>query len=575
MTPASPYRSRSNISGRMVFLSYLHVFLMPLLLSVTCAISHSTINTVEVVINTKLGQLRGQTVTTNDGSDVTQFLGVPFANPPLETLRFEPPQKVDCWAGVLDATEFGPMCVQDLSPMFDVVYTKEYIKQRFPHNRTSEDCLSLNIFIPGHVTEITQSLPVMVYVHGGAYEWGTGMNFDGSMLASHGNVIVVTLNYRLGLFGFFTTGVAESPGNMALLDQVAALEWVRENIETFGGDPSSVTLFGNSAGGASISLLALSSLSRGLFNRAILQSGLYQLDLNAAPNLPLSSDSVVHHSIEIARMLCADSKRRLLECMKRKSVAELQRAYHEYKEQHFGPIVTPRVDGYFLKKEDFNPEHLSGLPIMLGIVKDESTLFLGLIGQLNRMVDLPTIEEYVKTQFPVNVNHIHEVILFEYLGGLQHTSANLRRAYIDILNDYFSLSSHSNYTDVASGVTNTYFYYFNHRPSFSHWPIFSGATHMDELYFVFGDVMDTALFGDIKPSEAEKTLSKQIMDAWTTFAREGTPTKTGMWPPYSVKDRSYLEWETNGNKVEKDLRCRQRQFWLGLVFKTLINSDKK
>ncbi|HEX4181973.1 MAG TPA: carboxylesterase family protein, partial [Caulobacteraceae bacterium] len=200
--------------------------------------------------------------------DVVAFKGIPYAAPPIGALRWRPPQPAAAWSGVRTADTYGPICMQKYDPKDNGVGGPAM----------SEDCLTLNVWRP--FGEAGRLLPVMVWIHGGGFVNGSGTAalYDGSALARQG-VVVVTLNYRLGRFGFFATpsltreAGGEPVGNYGLLDQIAALRWVRNNIKGFGGDPDQVTIFGESAGGMSVNQLMVSPAARGLFKQAITESG--------------------------------------------------------------------------------------------------------------------------------------------------------------------------------------------------------------------------------------------------------------------------------------------------------------
>ncbi|CAO2610564.1 Carboxylesterase 1D, partial [Lemmus lemmus] len=224
------------------------------------------------VVNTIHGKVLGKYVNLKGfAQPVAVFLGIPFAKPPLGSLRFAPPQPAEPWSFVKNATSYPPMCSQDavggqvLSELF--TNRKENIPLQF-----SEDCLYLNIYTPADLTK-TSRLPVMVWIHGGGLVVGGASTYDGLALSAHENVVVVAIQYRLGIWGFFSTGDEHSRGNWGHLDQVAALRWVQDNIAKFGGNPGSVTIFGESAGGFSVSALVLSPLAKNLFHRAISESG--------------------------------------------------------------------------------------------------------------------------------------------------------------------------------------------------------------------------------------------------------------------------------------------------------------
>ncbi|CAO2610532.1 Carboxylesterase 1E, partial [Lemmus lemmus] len=208
------------------------------------------------VVNTRQGKVLGKYVSLEGFvQPVAVFLGIPFAKPPLGSLRFAPPQPAEPWSFVKNATSYPPMCSQDAVSgqlINDLVTNrKEKIDLKF-----SEDCLYLNIYTPANLKKKNKDrLPVMVWIHGGALILGGASTYDGLALSAYENVVVVTIQYRVGIWGFFSTGDEHSRGNWGHWDQVAALRWVQNNIASFGGDPGSVTIFGVSSGSESVSVL--------------------------------------------------------------------------------------------------------------------------------------------------------------------------------------------------------------------------------------------------------------------------------------------------------------------------------
>ncbi len=219
----------------------------------------------EIQVKTTAGLVKGTTI--EDGR-IRVYKGIPFGAPPVGELRWQAPRPAAAWQGVREATEFGSRCMQ--GPIFsDIVFTNK-----------SEDCLNLNLWTPAPKAD--EGLPVMVWIHGGGFQAGSGAEnrHDGTAFARR-NVVIVTVNYRLGIFGFFShpeltkESGRNASGNYGLLDQVLALEWVRDNIAAFGGDPKNVTIFGESAGSFAVSALMASPLAKGLFHKAIGESGAY------------------------------------------------------------------------------------------------------------------------------------------------------------------------------------------------------------------------------------------------------------------------------------------------------------
>ena len=233
---------------------------------------------IAVRVTTNYGDIEGLVSSYPNSSftyrSVSKFLGIPFAAAPIGELRLKPPKEPVAWKpNVRQAKKHGNICMQKK--------TYEFFVRMFIQNFTySEDCLYLDIYTPN----VTLSLPVMFYIHGGGYVYRTAITFPSDLLALHG-VMVVVIQYRLGPFGFLTTGDSAAPGNFGMLDQVAALQWVKDNIKGFGGDPDKVTIFGLSAGGTSVSLHLLSPLSEGLFHQAIAESG---VDLSPFAVQPVS-----------------------------------------------------------------------------------------------------------------------------------------------------------------------------------------------------------------------------------------------------------------------------------------------
>nr|UXP72013.1 esterase [Manduca sexta] len=256
------------------------------------------------VVRTKYGDIRGFIVTPESRylEPVEVFRGVPYASPPVGSLRFMPPVSGAQWSGVKIAEEFSPVCPQVLPDIRNETAVLkrisrgrlEYLKRILPFlTNQSEDCLYLNIYAPAQagVRDAVARYPVLVFVHGESYEWSSGNPYDGTVLASHAGLVVVTINYRLGILGFLNPRSDEfprSPANYGLMDQIAALHWIKENVAVFGGDPTNVTLMGHGTGAACVHFLLTSlAVPEGLlFHRAILMSGsgLSPWSLVADPN---------------------------------------------------------------------------------------------------------------------------------------------------------------------------------------------------------------------------------------------------------------------------------------------------
>ena len=269
-----------------------------------------------VIVSTSYGRIKGLIASYPNSSSqfksVNKFLGVPFASPPIGELRFKAPQPPKKWKHVRLAKNHGNVCLQS-SSFFD-----NLIKLHTQNFSYSEDCLYLDVYTPN----VSLSLPVMVNIHGGGYQGGTAITSASDILALQG-VVIVVIQYRLGPFGFLTTGDSAAPGNYGLLDQVEALKWVKENIASFGGNPSKVTIFGVSSGGSSVSLHLLSPLSRNLFHQAIAESG---VDLS-----PFAIDATSlspRFTKELAQKLaCGTSENSaVVACMREKKAMDILKA---------------------------------------------------------------------------------------------------------------------------------------------------------------------------------------------------------------------------------------------------------
>ena len=286
---------------------------------------------------------------------VTKFLGVPFAAPPIGELRFKAPEPPKSWKPkVLQAKTHGNECSD------------------------SEDCLFLDVYTPN----VSLSLPVLFYIHGGAYSSGSAVQYPSDILALQG-VVVVVIQYRLGPFGFLTTGDSAAPGNFGMLDQVEALKWVKENIDHFGGDPSNVTIFGESAGATSVSLHLLSPLSEALFHQAIAESG---VDLSSFAIQPTSLG--IRIAKDLAQNLdCATSEHNaMIACIREKKAAEIQRASQKV-EYVFADVLmwAPVVDKIFLRDTPRNLREkgeFKKVKFMISFNSHEGASYVGAIAGL-------------------------------------------------------------------------------------------------------------------------------------------------------------------------------------------------
>uniref|UniRef100_A0A672QMA4 Carboxylic ester hydrolase n=1 Tax=Sinocyclocheilus grahami TaxID=75366 RepID=A0A672QMA4_SINGR len=505
-------------------------------LSLCVLIQLSLQNTVKAedgpVLQTKLGALKGEYVKAK-GKDtvVHSYLGLPFAKPPVGPLRFSPPQPAEKWDGVRDAAKQPFMCLQEKQLIEDLAAN---VSMNVEVPESSEDCLYLNIYTPSK-PGANEKLPVMVWIHGGGFSSCSASIFDGHVLAAYQDVVVVLIQYRLGLLGFFSTGDEHAPGNYGLLDQVAALQWVQENIHSFGGDPGSVTIFGESAGGISVSTLILSPLASGLFHRAIAESGTAFWDGLVMGNPLLRAQN--------AAKLCncdSSSSSKIVDCIMRWSEEEVLECSNQFAMMHF----SLAVDSYFLPKpveEIVKKQEFSKVPLITGITNDEygfllPSYFAGK-GWIDGVDKDQAIKDLTLTYPDPRDRWIVDQVANEYLGDTSDP-IQIRDIYREMMGDVMfniptiQLAKYHR----ASGAP-VYLYEFQHPPSMiqKNRPSFVGVDHADELFFIQGTCFAKAHLKATAPfTKEEEELCRTVMAYWGNFAHTGSPNGPGLthWPEY-------------------------------------------
>jgi para-nitrobenzyl esterase len=496
-------------------------------------------------VETDQGQVEG--VLTGD-QKVIAFKGIPFAAPPVGNLRWRPPQAAAAWKGVRPAKEFGPHCYQSAS----------YGDMVFHDPGPSEDCLTLNVWTPANAKR--GSLPVMVWISGGGFAGGgTSENRqDGEYLPKRG-VVAVSMNYRLGIFGFFAHPdlTAESPhhasGNYGLMDMAAALQWVKTNIAAFGGDPSNVTIFGESAGSFAVSSVMASPLSKDLISKAIGESG------GAFYSGGLGYGSLAATEKADAEFAAASLHAGSIADLRKIPAADILAAAIA-KTTPAPPRFGPDVDGYFLP-DSVPALYAAGkqahIPLLAGWNADEmraSVIFAK---------SKPTADSFAK-QAQTDFGADAPKFLTAYPAA---TDADAITAAGDFAGDRFIAYSTWRWLEaqVQTGGAPVYRYYFElPSPGDKNHPAAMGAFHSDEIEYVFG-TLDSRPEAVWRPED--RKLSDLMGSYWTNFARTGDPNGPGLpkWPKYDATDG----WETmhlDANSSAKPDNHRDRYVFLDQVW---------
>ncbi|XP_028635124.1 acylcarnitine hydrolase-like isoform X1 [Grammomys surdaster] len=502
--------------------------------------------------NTHTGQVRGSLIDVKDTkAGVHTFLGIPFAKPPVGPLRFAPPEDPEPWSGVRDGTVYPAMCLQNLD-VFNVEGLKE-MKLKLPPVSMSEDCLYLNIYTPAHAHE-GSNLPVMVWIHGGGLAAGMASMYDGSLLAAIEDLVVVTIQYRLGVLGFFSTGDQHARGNWGYLDQVAALHWIRQSIVHFGGNPDRVTIFGESAGGTSVSTHVVSPMSQGLFRGAIMESGVALLPYLIADTSEMFSTTVA----KLSGCEVMDSET-LVHCLRGKSEAEILAINKVIQ------MIPAVVDGEFLPrhpKELLASENFHRVPSIIGVNNNE-------FGWVIPMVMGSTIKEITRENLQAVLKNTtaqmmlppecSDLLMEEYMGDTEDAQT-LQAQFTEMMEDFMFVIPALQVAHFQRSHTPVYLYEFQHQITSLKdiRPPHVKADHGDEVPFVFG-----YFFWEMKCdfTEEEKLLSRRMMKYWANFARHGNPNSEGLphWPVLD-QDEQYLQLNTQPT-VSKALKARRLQFW--------------
>jgi para-nitrobenzyl esterase len=484
------------------------------------------------------GELEGK----SDGT-ISAFLGIPFAKPPVRDLRWKPPLAPPKWKGARKATEFGSRCMQGMI----------YDDMIFRDPGISEDCLYLNVWTPAKLdkSKSKDKLPVMVWIYGGGFAAGATSEprQDGTNLAKEG-VVVVSMNYRLGIFGFFAhpelakENAHNATGNYGLMDQSAALEWVKRNIAQFGGDPGNVTIFGESAGSFSVSEQMASPVSKGLFHKAIGESG----GAFASHALPMrTKDQAAEEGAKFAKDHLNADTLAALRALSAQKVLDAQLADK-------GERFAPNIDGYFLPQSPeaiFAAGKQSDVPLLAGWNRDE-----GGSGVPKGKTSADALKDIATKDFTAKSDEFLKLYSAE-------NDAQAQRSFADYEGDRFIAFSTWRWIDaqLKTGKSPVYRYRFDmdHAKDPKRGPDEAGAYHSAEIEFVFG-ALDSETWISWRPEDHQ--LTDLIRKYWSNFAKTSDPNGPGLptWPKYNP-DTGYEVMHLDADpKAQKDPHRARYEF---------------
>jgi len=494
------------------------------------------------LVQTSSGLVQG----VQEGSN-SCWKGIPYAQPPLLKRRFLPPQPPEGWSGVLQATHFGPMAMQPPNMPAELLRRLSM----------SEDCLTLNIWSPG---ADSQRRPVLVWIHGGGWLIGSGRLHDGTSLATRGDMVVVTLNYRLGPLGFLylaELGGEEyaASGNCGLLDQVAALQWVQDNIAAFGGDPHRVTVFGESAGAMSIGTLLTLPAAQGLFQQAILQSGAV-----GPIRTPPEATTLARTFLKILEVSPEDLS--FLEQIPAERLIEAAAALPDWQGTtgagdmiHFAPVI----DGDILPHpplQAITSGVAKHIPLIIGTTRDEC-LFYPFADPSWREADDETLLRRVQQQVGASWPSISP----SFLGDHSDEQPLLRRLLSLLTFDQFIFPAIQLAEAQVHQGAPVWMYRFDW-----HSPLFGGAAHTLDRIFVWNLAENPTTRRMTGDAPERVQLAHQMQKAWIAFAHHGDPTipELPTWPRYDLEQRATMLFDREST-VQQDPNARARQIWANAV----------
>ncbi|KAL9898541.1 juvenile hormone esterase-like [Glossina fuscipes fuscipes] len=516
-------------------------------------------------IATDLGEIKGVQMTSRLGEHFWAFRGIRYAKPPIGELRFQSPQPIEAWKSqIYDATTDGPVCPQGYDSM-DLI---------------SEDCLRLNVY----TRDVNDLKPVLVFLHPGGFYSGSGRSdiFAGPQNLMDRDIVLVTLNYRLGSLGFLATGTADATGNMGLKDQVVALRWVQKHIGKFGGDCSSVTLWGYSAGSFSTGLHMMSPMSKGLFQRAIMMS-----------SAPLGQFDFKDNQLELAQkqaqlLNCPEKPiKDMVACLKTKPTTDFVNTVREMFEYAGKPIYNwmPVIETDF-GQERFIAEDpykimekgaINKVPLIIGITEYEFhyVAYYILRNDTERGLFNKDFEKVAPIHLLYETNTeksrlISRKLKEKYLNNQSLVFPGSVEKFGQLYSDGVIGYSYHRFLDMVSKHMPVFSYLFTYKGRYSHFINPStnqteGAMHHDELLYLFHVPVRTPLFSK---TDHENKIIERLTRMWTEFAKRGNPNdskdsylKNFEWPTYTDSKKEYLEIGDNLTKINGGIFMDRFQLW--------------
>ncbi|XP_072317470.1 cholinesterase-like [Eucyclogobius newberryi] len=523
----------------------------------------------DLVVQTKNGNVQGA-LNPVLGGHVRVFLGIPYAKPPLGPLRFRPPQPAEKWNKNLEAFSYPNSCYQLPDNTFPGFLGSEIWN---PNTPVSEDCLYLNVWSP-HVnrSEPQPLVPVMVWIYGGGFSSGTSSLplYNGLFLSKSENVVVVSMNYRLGALGFLSLPNHNTiKGNVGLLDQQLALRWVADNIAAFGGDPSKVTIFGESAGSAAVGFHLLSPGSQELFQRAVMQSG-----CPIAPWAHLSQETAWKRAESLVEILgCPLSPAAKMEaCLQEVSAKDIvTKQFAVPYASSLNIMFAPVVDGIFLPlsiQDMLSSNELTKKDVLFGLNQNEGTYFLpyGVPGfnLSTNSISRAQFLQGIPIVMPDAGNATRVAAIFQYTDwtdeyNLTKNRDHMGNLYGDSLFVCPVLEFIQKYSQIGG---RSFLYWFDHRSSVNPWPEWMGVMHGYEIEFVFGMPLNET----VGYTKKEVNMTKKFMKHWTNFARTGNPSIDGAgWPSFTADKMEYVTLNYNQPETRRQLRAHECHFWNTVV----------